>query len=504
MSENEQLRAENEQLKKRVYELEQQLLWLKRQLFGSKSEKRMNVEDLSRMLANWEEPSETVINEKTKTITVERTISKRASLGGGRNDLPDHLPVEEILMEAPAEVLAHPEQWEKIGEAVTVKLDLIPGKMVKKIYRRPKFKHLEQKNTIVETPAPASIIEKGLPEVELILEVIFNKYDLHLPLFRQSKMFREKYGVDLSRSLLAHWVDQSAQALEPIWKAMKEDLINGRYIQADETPIRYLDPDIHGKSGKGWLWAYGRPRDHILFEWKTSRSREGPEEFLEKFEGHLQSDRYSAYVSLEKEKQEKQPRFILVGCWAHARRKFFEAQDEDPAVAGWYLDRIGQLYQIEKQLREEGSKPEKRHQLRQQQAAPVLAEIGSRLTAMTNSALPKMNLGKAINYARRHWESLNLYITDGILEIDNNLTENAIRPVALGRKNWMFVGHPDAGQRSAILYSLIGSCRRLGISPRDYLRDVLTRLPTIKAHQVKDLTPRAWLDAQSKAAALAA
>jgi transposase len=270
--------------------------------------------------------------------------------------------------------------------------------------------------------------------------------------------------------------------------------------EADETPIRYLDPDVRGKSQQGWLWTYSVPRGDVVFEWHISRSREGPREFLKAFKGKLQTDGYGVYESLARERGKE---LILVGCWAHARRGFHEALGEG-RVAAWLVGQIGQLSAVEKHLREANAGPQLRAAVRAWQSRPIFHRLRRAMELARRRVLPQSLLGQAIDYAMSRWEALTRYLDDGRLEIDNNLCENAIRPTAVGKKNFLFIGHPEAGQRSAVIYSVLGSCRRQGINPAEYLQDVFERLPKAKIFEVKSLTPAAWAKTQRTAARSAA
>jgi transposase len=283
--------------------------------------------------------------------------------------------------------------------------------------------------------------------------------------------------------------------LSPIYRELKAGLLAGSYLQADETPIRYLDPDVKGKSQQGWLWVYSHPQGDVVFEWNVSRPRAGPREFLTGFKGQLQTDGYGAYESLARERGGE---LILIGCWAHARRGFHEALGEGRAVA-WILSQIGQLYAVEKALREHRAGPALRAAVRAWQSRTALLRLRRALEIIRRRVLPKSLLGQAIDYTLSRWEALTRYLDDGRLEIDNNLCENAIRPTAIGKKNFLFIGHPAAGQRSAVIYSVLGSCRRLGINPAEYLQDIFERLPKAKTSEIKSLTPAAWLKARQAA-----
>jgi transposase len=426
----------------------------------------------------------------TRTATTTRPV---------RQPLPAHLETERVVLE-PAEVQQQPEGWRKLGEEVTEELDWKPARFIKRLYIRPKYANAER---IVIAPLPARLIEKGLPGAGLLTQVIVGKYEDHLPLYRQEKIYRERHGVNLSRQTLCGWVEAAADWLSPIYREMKAALVARDYLQADETPIRYLDPDVKGKSQSGWLWTYSAPQGDVVFEWHLSRSREGPREFLKSFRGQLQTDGYGVYESLGRERGQE---LILIGCWAHARRGFHEALGEGRAAA-WLVGQIGKLYAVEKHLRESrrgGAGPQWRAAVRAWQSRPILERLRRAMEVVRRRVLPKSLLGQAIDYTLSRWEALTRYVDDGRLEIDNNLCENAIRPTAVGKKNFLFIGHPDAGQRSAVIYSVLGSCRRHGINPDEYLRDVFERLPKAKTSDLQSLTPAAWAKAKRAAARSAA
>jgi len=404
----------------------------------------------------------------------------------------DKLETRQVVIE-PEEVKAQPEGWRKISEEKTTLLDWEPGKLFKQVIIRPRYVKNEQFALAKLPPQP---IEQGMVGPGLLAEVLVKKFEHHQPLYRQEKIFKQQYGVELSRKTMGGWVEQASQLVAPVYRAIREDLQQGSYLQADETPIRCLDPDVKGKSVLGYLWTYSRPGADVLFEWRMSRSREGPEEFLKPFRGKLQTDGYAAYESLAR----KRSGLVLAGCWAHVRRGFKEALAESK-LAAWFVKQIGLMYGVEKELRHSrpgGTGPKLRAARRAWQSAPVLRRLRKAMELARRRTLPSGLLGKAIDYALSRWEALSRFVQDGALEIDNNLIENAIRPSALGKKNWLFIGHPEAGERSAILYTLLGSCRRHGINPFDYLKDLFTRLPAAKITQIKEFTPLAWAKAQLK------
>ena len=401
----------------------------------------------------------------------------------------DKLETQEIVIE-PEEVKVQPEGWKKISEERTNQLDWVAPKIIKRVIIRPRYVKAER---FALAPLPPQPIEQGMVGPGLLAQILVNKYEYHLPLYRQEKMFRQQFGVDLSRKTMGGWVEQAAELLKPVYRSIREDLLAGSYLQADETPIRYLDPDVKGKSQQGYLWVYSRPGGDVLFEWRLSRSREGPEAFLKHFKGRLQTDGYYAYESLAKKRNGE---LTLVACWAHCRRGFHEAMAESK-LAAWFVRQIGLLYAVEKLLRENKAGPRLRSAMRNWRSRPVLERLRRAMELVRHRTLPQGLLGKAIDYALKRWEALTRFVNDGVLEIDSNLIENSIRPSALGKKNFLFFGHPEAGERSAVIYTLLGSCRRHGVNPFDYLKDLFTRLPAAKITEIKEFTPAAWANAKA-------
>jgi transposase len=429
---------------------------------------------------------------ETKTTTATRNGTAHPVR---RMLVEDKLETQEIVIE-PAEVQAQPDGWKKISEERTSQLDWVAPKIIKRVFIRPRYVKQER---FALAPLPPQPIEQGMVGPGLLAQILVSKYEYHQPLYRQEKMFRQQFGVELSRKTMGCWVEQAAELLKPVYRAIREDLLRGNYLQADETPIRYLDPDVKGKSQQGYLWTYSRPGGDVLFEWLVSRGRAGPEEFLKNFRGKLQTDGYSAYESLAKQHSD----LTLVGCWAHVRRGFHEALAETK-LSAWFVRQIGLLYAVEKKLRQQKAGPALRQAIRAWQSQPVLDRLHRAMELIRRRTLPQGLLGQAIDYALKRWPALTQFVEDGTLEIDNNLIENAIRPSALGKKNWLFIGHPDAGERSAVIYTLLGSCRRQGINPFDYLNDLFTRLPAAKITQIKQFTPAAWARAKDQAVTLAA
>ena len=415
--------------------------------------------------------------------------------------IPDHLPTEDVVIE-PDEVKADPDAYQWIDEEVTQELDVVPTRYFRRRIIRPKYKKkADRTQAPLIAPLPPRPIEGGYASAGLLTDIVVNKYLYHLPLYRQEQMFA-RHGIDLSRKTMDDWVEAVAGWLCPIYERVREELQGSGYLQVDETPVRYNLAE-GGGTGQGYFWVYHHPPPpgvsgaNILFEWHTSRSAACLQDMLGKFSGTAQCDAYAAYMSYARGRED----IVLAGCWAHARRYFFEAQEEDPVLAGWFLRQIQLLYRVEKKLRKGRVGPAGRSARRSSESGMVLQRIKRVLGHKWKQALPRSRMGKAMAYALSNWEALILYRDDGRLEIDNNLVENAIRPTAVGKKNWLFIGHPDAGQRSAIIYTILATCKSYGIDPWEYLHDVLSRLPSMMITEVDQLTPANWLAARKKKAA---
>jgi hypothetical protein len=292
-----------------------------------------------------------------------------------------------------------------------------------------------------------------------------------------------------------------ADWLRPIYEQIRAGVLAGGYVQIDETPIKYLEPG-NGKTKQGYFWVCHSPgRNEGFYRWETSRAAACLTRILPAdFSGKVQCDGYPAYPAFAATHKAK---IELAGCWAHVRRKFYEALQESPRVAGWILRQIQNLYRIEETLRRQRAGPQLRLATRASQSRPIVKRMQRVLLRFTNRFLPQSLLGGAIDYTICQWSALEIFLKDGRVELDNNLVENAIRPTALGKKNWLFIENAEAGQRSAILYTVIESCRRHGIDPISYLRDVLSRLPKLTNRQIPEVTPAAWLKNHKPALRLA-
>lgn len=376
--------------------------------------------------------------------------------------LPEDLPVIEEVLE-PAAVQAAPEQWRRIGQEVSEQLDYEPGRFLCRRLVRPKYVRKDDRDAApIIAPLPPRLQDRSLPAPGLLAHVLVSKYCDHLPLYRQERLFAIRHGVNLPRQTLARWVELAADWLAPIYREIQAGVLAGGYVQVDETPIDYLDPG-GGRTGQGYFWACAAPHGDVVFHWATSRAAECLGHVLPAdFTGTVQCDGYAAYPAFAR--QHPQP-LTLAGCWAHVRRKFHDAREQSPKLSGWFLRQLQHLYRIEAELRQLRAGPQLRAAVRASSSRMIVERLHRVLVRVQPRVLPQSLLGQAISYALGQWPTLTVYLEDGRVEIDNNLVENAIRPTALGKKNWLFVGADTAGDRSAILNTVIESCRRRGLDP---------------------------------------
>ena len=465
--------------------LRAELAWYKKRLFGGGKGEKLDAAQLK--LAGVGE-TRMAVAERTEKITYERTKGAKEARTTPAESFA-HLPVTETVEIVPESVKQDPELYEKIGEERTFEVDVIPPKLVKREIVRPKFRHrLDRSRAPLLAAAPARVVPGGYASAGLIAWIVISKYVDHLPLYRQEQM-SARWGAPINRRTMCDWIEVAAMWLEPIYRQMHQALLAGNYIQADETPIRCNDPDHHrGTTLQCYLWVISRPKSDVVFAWRQSRRHDELTSLLTGFKGILQSDAYGAYASHER----KHEGIVRVGCWAHARRYFHEALENHRKPAELVLRLISKLYRLEAQW-DEPNVGDKRAALRQGHFARPLRWLRRIVEALNRKALPKSELGKACAYLLNHWDVLIAHQHHSGTRLDNNLVENAIRPSAIGKKNWLFIGHPDAGQRSAIIYSLVVSCQRHGKDPLAYLRDVLSRLPAMtNQDDLTPLTPAAW------------
>jgi len=494
-----ELLAALQEKERRIGQLSAQLETLRRRLFGRSSEKLdpdQMVLDLGAWLAaHLPEPA---VETPEPPATEKEKVARR---GHGRGRLPQHLPRHRTEYHPAAEDLVCREctgELKPIGEEASEQLEYVPASLFVRVHARIKYACPHCQGNVVCGSLPVQPIDKGLPGPGLLAHVLTSKYGDHLPLNRLEGIF-QRQGVELSRSTLCDWVGASASLLEPLVQEMRVDLLSSRKIHTDDIPVPVLDKDrTSTKTGRLWTYVGDAEHEHIVFDYTPDRSRDGPQRFLAGYQGYLQADAYAGYDIVYAGKQ-----VIEVGCWAHARRKFFDAIKSDPARSRIALAHIRALYEVEKQGRELSAA--ERCELRVAEAKPQLNTFKSWLDAESQKVLPKSPIGEAIGYACAQWVALTRYLEDGILEPDNNRAERALRRVAVGRKNWMFAGSDEGGRRAAIVYSLIASCAALKIDPYAYLRDVIERIPSCSgASELRLLTPKAWkaaLDCGSSVAA---
>jgi len=468
-----------------ILKLDHELTWLKRQMFGQKAERYVPTGNGQMEIGLSGAAEAAPAPAVTQKISYERQAGKpEAKNGHGRNALPAHLPRVDTVLEPKEDVTG----MQKIGEEVTEELEYKPGKLFVNRIIRPKYAKADGSGSVVTAPLPFRPIEKGRPGPGLIAYVMLSKYVDHLPHYRQEQIFkREK--VEIPRSTQGGWMKGGCDLLTPLHGRLIQRILATDYLQADETPIRVQDERIPGKTHQGYFFAYRNPLlPAVVFDYQESRSRAGPMEFLESFQGVLQTDAYAGYNEIL-----TWPGVKAGGCFAHARRKFYEAKDSDFARAEAALKIIGRLYAVEDKARgekpEDKLPPEERYKLRQAESVPIMKEIKAWLDTEVHKTLPKSAMGQAISYTLNIWNRLETYLTDGRFEIDNNLLENAIRPVALGRKNWLFAGSHDGAKRSAMIYSFVGTCAMQGIEPFEYLRNVIDKLPGHPQSRIDKLLP---------------
>jgi transposase len=490
------LEAEKQQMTQEIKLLKEKVDLLIRRIFGTKSEK-LDEAQLELLLKEAESGKADASTEKVEASPIVENLKPPAKHAGNnqhRERWPEELEIEQEVIE-PEEVKENPEAFRYIGEEVTEMLDYRPGKFFRhQIVRRKFVRRQEPELAPIIAALPESLQQRCIAAPGLVAQVIVSKFCDHLPLYRQEQIYWNRHRVWLPRQSLVRWVQLASEWLKPIYREIKDQMMSGPYIQVDETPIKYLDPG-NGKTGQGYFWVAHRPDQDVLFEWHTTREAKCLEKLIPiDFEGTIQCDGYSAYGHFARHRASAGKPVLLAGCWAHTRRAFYEALDHAPKEAGWILLQIGHLYDIERRLRKQRAGYSLRDAYRSSQSRPICARIHRVLQRwfITRRFLPQSTMGKAIHYALDQWKSLEVYLQDALIEIDNNLVENAIRPTALGKKNWLFFGHANAGERGAVIYSIIESCRRHGVEPYSYLRDVLTRLPSMTNRQIKDITPKSW------------
>jgi transposase len=376
-----------------------------------------------------------------------------------------------------------------IGYDVSEQLDVKPAQYFVLVTKREKraCKCCEE-GGVAAAPVPERIIEKSLVSDRVVIDTVVAKYSDHLPLYRQSAILEREAGVEIGRATLDGWVMRVGELLIPLVGVMRRELLGGNYIQADETPVDVQLHDGRGQNHQAYLWQYSQPGGGVVFDFCLGRGREGPKDFLGQFAGILQTDGYAAYDRVGG------PKLVHAGCWAHARRKYFDAVQLNPndAVATRIVKLIDELFGIDALAREEKLDHAARHILRLERARPLVEIIRGEVEAARDASLPSSALGKAAHYTLSQWKKLTRFLEHAELELSNNLAENSMRPVALGRKNWIHVGSQKAGPKVAAILSIVESCRRMKIPIRDYLAAVLPGIADVSIQRLAALTPAAW------------
>lgn len=476
-----------EQSQVRIIALEQQLTQLQKMIFGARQERFVPTDpshpQLALNLNTVPVASSTVVATKQISYTRQTIKTEQEPLvHPGRMKLPEQLRREQILIE-PAEDAT---DYKKIGEEITEVLEYEPGELYVKQYRRAKYAK-PQNNGVVIGTLPSRPLPKAMAGEGLLAQIIIDKYVDHLPLYRQMQRF-ERAGIKLAYSTLTDWVSGTCQLITPLFEALQKSVLQSDYLHADETPIKVMDKDKKGETHRGYYWVYQNSLGKlVLFDYREGRGREGPKEILNNFTGYLQTDGYVAYEDFA-----ASDGITLLHCMAHARRKFHEALDNDQVRASHALEEIQKLYTIERICKEHQLNFAERKEVRLQKSVPILKNLGLWLQQQYVQVLPKSDIGKAIAYSLQRWERLSIYVNDGRLNIDNNPVENSIRPVALGRKNYLFAGSHEAARRSGMLYSLLGTCKMHGIEPYCWLKEVLQKIADHPVNKVHELLPHLY------------
>jgi transposase len=434
---------------------------------------------------------ETSVAEESGEEPTTRRVTKRHK--HGRRPLPDHLPridIEHDLDDAEKACPACGQLRERIGQEVSEQLEYLPASFKVLRHIRHKYgcrccEHDGYNPQIATAAKPAQPIDKGLPGPGLLAYVAVSKLGDHLPLYRLEHIFARQ-NIQIARSTMCAWMQAAGELARPLVARMIERILLSRNIHTDDTPVPVQSPG-EGKCRKARLWAYLGDRDnpYIVYDYTPNRSRAGPADWLRDFKGFLQADAYGGYDGIY-----HTGHVVEVACWAHARRKFFEAKETDGRRAAEMLSMVRELYAVEDEAKELDDAA--RRDLRQAKSVPTLASIKAWLDVEQQIVLPRSAMGQAIGYALNQWNALCVYATEGFLAIDNNAAERAMKRVAIGRKNWLFAGNDRAGETTALLYTLIASAERHGVDPQRYLTSVFAKLPFTPEEELDQFLPDVW------------
>lgn len=464
---------------------------LLRQRTGRTSEK-VDAAQLSLLLGMLQKPADAAATDQPTAATLPRPKTKPAKKGHGRRPLPSHLERQEIAHEVPAAERPCPicgAERVCIGHEKSEVLEFVPATFKVEVHVREKLACKVCEGAVATASAADKVIERGLPGPGLLAHVVVSKYQDHMPLHRLRRVYlREK--VDLAVSTLSGWVEAGHDALMPLAERIRALARASYLVQADDTGLKVLDRDSPGGSKRGHLWCYVGDEKLVAIVYTPSWRKEGPQGFLAGRRGYVQADAYKGYDGLF---DQEGATAVEVGCWAHARRYFYETLQMGDVRAAIPMKHIQDLYAVEARGKELGLDPEARRQLRQAEAMPILLQLGRWIADTYNAEPPKSPLAKASGYAVRQWEALKRYTEDGRLPIDNTGCERALRGIAVGRKNYLFAGSDAGAERAATMYTILGTCALAGVEPLAYIRDVLVKLQAgWPAARIDELLPEQW------------
>jgi transposase len=471
----------------KIQVLEERLRQRRVQVLGPQSE---TLSDLQLELLAEEEPSATreEVEAEAGREPLPQKPARERRPHPGRCSLPENLPrIEQVVRCAEPNCQRCGAETSIIGYDESEVLDVEPAHYFVRVTKREK--RACGKCAAIRMPELAPrIVEKGLASDAVVIQTVIAKYCDHLPLYRQQAMLEREAGVEISRATLDGWVMRVGELLQPVVAAMRQDLLRAAYLQADETTVPVQMHDKRGADHQAYLWQYGKPGGETVFEFQLGRGREGPRKFLGEWEGILQTDGYQAYDDVGGEK------LVHVGCWAHARRKFVDAVKVNPkdAEAVKMVTRMDALFLVDRHARCERLNVEQRLAMRREHADSWATEIYEQCGSLRKTALPKSALGQAVTYTLNMWPKLRRCFDYAEVELSNNLAENSMRPVALGRKNWLHVGSAQSGPKVAAILSVVESCRRLGLSVQNYLQAVLPGMARRNVSELAHLTPARW------------
>jgi transposase len=488
-----QLESELKWAHLKIQVLEERLRQQRIRTLGPQSETLSNLQ--LELLAD-EEPSATSdeVAAEARREPIQRKPARERKPHPGREPLPENLPrVEKVIPCAEQTCRKCGKETAVIGHDISEQLDLEPARYLVRVIKREKRACRScEHSTVTMAPLEPRIVEKGLASDRVVIETVVGKYCDHLPLYRQAAILEREAGLEIGRATLDGWVMRVGELLIPVTRAMRKDLLSGTYLQADETTVPVQMHDGRGKNHEAYLWQYGKPGGETVFDFCLHRGREGPKRFLENWEGILQTDGYQAYDDVGG------PKIVHVGCWAHARRKFVDAVKANPqdAAAVSMVMRMDALFLVDRDARKKEMSAAGRLAQRRELAEEWIIEIRQQCETLKGETLPQSALGKAVTYTLNQWPKLVRCLEHEEVELSNNLAENSMRGVALGRKNWLHVGSVKAGPKVAAILSVAESCRRIGAPVKEYLGAVLPGLDRRTLSQVAGMTPARWLAAR--------